>query len=110
MKQSPIDIVPGNALAARFFAPVFKYKTTPLKIGSIVRCVEVPYDPTRYLYVGSQPTDVYQLVPFDFHTPSEHTINGVRCDVGFTWCTPMSLSLRLLPARSSNRPRRRRLR
>jgi Eukaryotic-type carbonic anhydrase len=82
MKRSPIDIVPGNALAARFFAPLFKYKTTPLKIGNIVHYVEVPYDPTRYLYVGSQATDVYQLVPFDFHAPSEHTINGVRCDAG----------------------------
>src|SRR3984957_3722809 len=26
MKQSPIDMVPNNALAASFFAPLFKYK------------------------------------------------------------------------------------
>ena len=80
MKRSPIDIVPDNALAARFYAPLFNYKTTPLKIENTIHYVEVPYDPTSYLYVGSQATDVYQRVPFTFHAPSEHTINGVGCD------------------------------
>jgi carbonic anhydrase len=80
MKQSPIDIVPGNALAASFSALLFKYKPTPLKIENTGHYVEVPYDPTSYLYVGSQPTDVYKLVQFHFHAPSEHTINGVRYD------------------------------
>jgi carbonic anhydrase len=80
MKQSPIDIVPGNALPASFSALLFKYKPTPLKIENTGHYVEVPYDPTSYLYVGSQPTDVYQLVQFHFHAPSEHTINGVRYD------------------------------
>ena len=78
MKQSPIDIVPANALMASFSAPLFKYQPTPLKIENTGHYVEVPYDPTSYLYVGSQPTDVYQLVQFHFHAPSEHTINGVR--------------------------------
>lgn len=40
----------------------------------------MPYDPTRYLYIGSQPTDAYQLGQFHFHAPSEHTLNGVRYD------------------------------
>ena len=80
MKQSPIDIVPGNALEASFSALLFKYKPTPLKIENTGHYVEVPYDPTSFLYVGSQPTDVYQLVQFHFHAPSEHTINGVRYD------------------------------
>jgi carbonic anhydrase len=80
MKQSPIDIVPGNALAASFFKLLFKYKPTPLKIENTGHYVEVLYDPTSHLYVGSQPTDVYQLVQFHFHAPSEHTINGVRYD------------------------------
>jgi carbonic anhydrase len=80
MKQSPIDIVPGNALAASFSKLLFKYKPTPLKIENTGHYVEVPYDPTSYLYVGSQPTDVYKLVQFHFHAPSEHTINGVRYD------------------------------
>ena len=77
MKQSPIDIVPDNAFAASVCAPLFKYKTTPLKIENTGHYVEVPYDPTSYLYVGSPPTDVYQLVRFHFHGPREHTINGV---------------------------------
>jgi len=80
MKQSPIDIVPGNALAETFSAPRFKYNPTPLKIENTGHYVEVPYDPASYLYVGSQPTDVYQLVQFHFHAPSEHTINGVHYD------------------------------
>jgi carbonic anhydrase len=80
LKQSPIDIVPDNALAASFSKLLFKYKPTPLKIENTGHYVEVPYDPTSNLYVGSQPTDVYQLVQFHFHAPSEHTINGVRYD------------------------------
>jgi len=80
MMQSPIDIVPGNTLAASFSALLFKYKPTPLKMENTGHYVEVPYDSTSYLYVGSQPTDVYQLVQFHFHAPSEHTINGVRYD------------------------------
>jgi len=80
MKQSPIDIVTGNVLAASFSKLLFKYKPTPLKIENTGHYVEVPYDPSSYLYVGSQPTDAYQLVQFHFHAPSEHTINGVRYD------------------------------
>ncbi|MGA7414134.1 MAG: carbonic anhydrase family protein [Bryobacteraceae bacterium] len=80
MMQSPIDIVPGNALAAKFFPLSFNYKPTPLKIENTGHYVEVPYNPTSYLYVGSQPTDAYQLVQFHFHAPSEHTLNGVRYD------------------------------
>ena len=81
MKQSPIDIVPDNAQEARFAPPLFfKYKPTPLKIENTGHYVEVPYDPTSYLSIGSQPTDVYQLVQFHFHAPSEHAINGVLYD------------------------------
>ncbi|HUE52614.1 MAG TPA: hypothetical protein VMO80_09755, partial [Terriglobales bacterium] len=42
MKQSPIDIVPDNALAATFSAPRFKYNPTPLKIENTGHYVEVP--------------------------------------------------------------------
>jgi carbonic anhydrase len=81
MKQSPIDIVPDNAPEVRFAPPLFfKYKPTPLNIENTGHYVEVPYDPASYLYVGSEPTDVYQLVQFHFHAPSEHTINGVLYD------------------------------
>jgi carbonic anhydrase len=80
MMQSPIDIVPGNAIAAKFVPLMFKYKPTPLKIENTGHYVEVPYDPSSYLYLGSQPTDAYQLIQFHFHAPSEHTINGIRYD------------------------------
>ena len=80
MMQSPIDIVPGNALGANFVPPLFNYKSTPLKIENTGHYVEVPYDPSSYLYVGLQPTDAYQLAQFHFHAPSEHTLNGVQYD------------------------------
>ncbi len=81
MKQSPIDIVPDNASAVRFAPPLsFKYQPTPLKIENTGHYVEVPYRPTSYLSIGSEPTDVYQLMQFHFHAPSEHTINGVLYD------------------------------
>ncbi len=80
MKQSPMNIVPGNAVAAVFSALLFRYKPTPLKIENTGHYIEVPYDPNSDLDVGSQPTDTYQLVQFHFHAPSEHTINGVRYD------------------------------
>ncbi len=80
MKQSPIDIVPANAPLANFFPLFFQYQPTPLTIENTGHYVEVPYDPNSYLFVGSQPTDAYQLVQFHFHAPSEHTINGVRYD------------------------------
>jgi carbonic anhydrase len=79
-KQSPIDIATANTLAKSFSKLLFQYNPTPLKIENTGHYVEVPYDPTSYLYVGSQPTDVYKLVQFHFHAPSEHTINGFRYD------------------------------
>jgi carbonic anhydrase len=81
MKQSPIDIVPDKATAVRFAPPLFfKYKPTPLKIENTGHYVEVPYDPNSNLSIGSEPTDVYKLLQFHFHAPSEHTINGVLYD------------------------------
>ncbi len=80
MKQSGIDIVPGNALAASFSAPSFKYKPTPLKIENTGHSVEMPCDPATYLYAGSLPADIYQLARIHFHAPSEHTVNDVGDD------------------------------
>ncbi len=80
MMQSPIDIVPDKALTASFSSLSFKYRPTPLTIENTGHYVEVPYESNSSLYIGSQPTDVYQLVQFHFHAPSEHTINGVRYD------------------------------
>jgi carbonic anhydrase len=61
---------------------LFEYNPTPLKIENTGHYVEVPYESTKEstLSVGSQPTDVYKLVQFHFHAPSEHTINGVHYD------------------------------
>jgi carbonic anhydrase len=80
MMQSPINIVPDKALAANFSPLWFKYRPTALTIENTGHYVEVPYESPSSLTIGSQPTDVYQLVQFHFHAPSEHTINGVRYD------------------------------
>ncbi len=80
MKQSPVNIVLANAVTEFFFPPSFNYKPTPLTIENTGHYIEVPYGPNSKFAVGPQPTDVYQLVQFHFHAPSEHTINGVQYD------------------------------
>jgi carbonic anhydrase len=62
MKQSPIDIVPANALMASFSIPSFKYQPTPLNIENTGHYVELPYDPASYLYVESQPNRSSDLI------------------------------------------------
>lgn len=76
-KQTPIDIVPANAVMIGIAAPQFKYKPTPFIVENTGHVVEVQYEPDSYIYIGSQPTDAYKLLQFHFHAPSEHTINGV---------------------------------
>jgi len=62
MKQSPINIVPANALMASFSIPSFKYQPTPLNIENTGHYVELPYDPASYLYVESQPNRSSDLI------------------------------------------------
>jgi carbonic anhydrase len=97
MKQSPIDIVPDNAPAVSFSAPLFKYKPTPPKIENTGHCRRALRS-HHYLYVGSQPTGVYQTSSFIFMRQANTLSTASDMTRSFTWCTPMSLSLRLLPA------------
>jgi carbonic anhydrase len=71
VRQSPIDIV--GARAAAVVAPAFAYAPTPFVIENTGHVIEVPVAPGSKLTFGS---DVYDLVQFHFHTPSEHTVNG----------------------------------
>jgi len=75
-KQTPIDIVnPQKA----FLPPLLPfYLDKPLIIENNGHAIEVPYEaepgqkPSR-LVVG---LDIYNLVQFHFHAPSEHVVNG----------------------------------
>jgi carbonic anhydrase len=65
MKQSPIDIVPDNAPAVSFSAPLFKYKPTPLKIentGHLSKCPTIP--PATFTSDRSRPASTKLAVSF----------------------------------------------
>ena len=65
MMQSPIDIVPGNALAASFSKLLFKYKPTPLKIentGHLSKCPTIP--PATFTSDRSRPASTKLAVSF----------------------------------------------
>jgi carbonic anhydrase len=70
-KQSPIDL--ETTTPERLPNLVFAYQPTPLEIENTGHVVEVPYQPGSELVVGD---DVYQLLQFHFHAPSEHTVSG----------------------------------
>jgi len=75
-KQTPIDIV--NPMKAFLPALFPLYLDRPLVVENNGHVIEVPYEaeaghhPSR-LVVG---LDVYDLVQFHFHAPSEHMVNG----------------------------------
>jgi len=58
----------------------FRYNTTAFEVENTGHVVEVVYDPGSSIRLGWSVTDVYQLVQFHFHSPSEHTINGTQYD------------------------------
>lgn len=53
----------------------FSYKPTLLVVNNDGRDVEVEYEPgSNLMFMGKK----FNLIGFHFHTPSEHTINGVN--------------------------------
>ncbi len=76
LSQSPIDLVPSEGATVK---PIlFDYRATPLSITHTGHTVQVSYQPGSAIKIGSK---VYELLSFDFHTPSEHTLNGVRSEM-----------------------------
>lgn len=72
-KQSPIDIVADETIAATLPPLVFKYRSTPFVVENNGHVVEVPYAPGSAIRIGQ---NTYKLLQFHLHAPSEHTVNG----------------------------------
>ncbi len=72
-KQSPVNIVTAETVAAGLPALAFQYHATPFVVENTGHVVEVPYAPGSAIRVGQ---DTYQLLQFHVHAPSEHTVNG----------------------------------
>jgi carbonic anhydrase len=71
--QSPIDI--ADPFAATPPTLVFDYKPSPLAILNNGHTVQVNYASGSTLTVEGE---VYELLQFHFHAPSEHAIRGAR--------------------------------
>ena len=54
-------------------ALVFDYHETPLAVENNGRVIEVPYEGGSTLTIGGE---VYELLQFHFHSPSEHAFEG----------------------------------
>lgn len=78
--QSPVNIddaIPGGGPAL-----LAEYHDIPLEVENIGHTIEVPYalpgEPTSLLRIGG---DLYQLLQFHFHAPSEHEVDGQLADM-----------------------------
>lgn len=81
-KQTPIAIVSKSAIAAELPKLQFHYEPTKLVVENLNHVVEVVNEnAASYVKVGSSPVDQYKLLQFHFHTPSEHTIDGVAAEM-----------------------------
>jgi len=76
--QSPVDI--ATAVPADLPPLEFDYSATPLVVENTGHVIEVPMpeDSDHTLTIGG---DVYRLVQYHFHAPSEHTLDGDSFDV-----------------------------
>lgn len=75
-KQSPVNIVIADTVAAQLPELAFRYRATPFVVENTGHVVEVPYASGSTIRVGEDVQDRYQLLQFHFHAPSEHTVNG----------------------------------
>ena len=71
--QSPIDIT--GAFPVKGPALKFDYRPTPLKILNSGHTLQINYAPGSTLAVAGE---IYELLQFHFHIPSEHAFNGLR--------------------------------
>ncbi|MCH8839007.1 MAG: carbonic anhydrase family protein [Candidatus Marinimicrobia bacterium] len=74
--QSPIDLT--GAVIAPLPPLKFHYQSTDLDIVNNGHTIQVDYQPGSYLSADGQD---YDLLQFHFHSPSEHTIDGLPYDM-----------------------------
>jgi carbonic anhydrase len=78
VEQSPVDI--AAPVTADLPPLVFDYAEAPLVVENTGHVVEVPI-PEEAGHALAIDDDVYTLVQYHFHAPSEHTVDGVAADV-----------------------------
>lgn len=74
--QSPIDLT--GAIPAQLPPIRLDYRETPLRIVNNGHTIQVNYEPGSTLTIADQ---VFELVQFHFHHPSEHSVQGKRADM-----------------------------
>jgi carbonic anhydrase len=80
MAQTPIAIQSATSVMAVLPGIGFNYEDTAFEVENTGHVVEVVYEPGSFIQLGVSVTDVYQLIQFHFHAPSEHTVNGQQYD------------------------------
>lgn len=71
-EQSPVDL--SRSIPAVLGNPVVQWRETPLVVLNNGHTLQVDVVPGSSLILDGE---VYQLVQFHFHHPSEHTVDGV---------------------------------
>ncbi|AKF80348.1 carbonic anhydrase [Myxococcus fulvus 124B02] len=75
VQQSPVALSTSGATHTNVQAPSFHYGTSQVRMVNNGHTVQFNYDVGSTLRLGNQE---YKLAQFHFHTPSEHTQNGVH--------------------------------
>ena len=76
--QSPVDIETDHVVTEELPKIEFEYHHTALTILNNGHTIEVEYDEGSEIVVGG---DVFELLQFHFHAPSEHTLNGANFEI-----------------------------
>ena len=76
LEQSPVDI--GDATPGDLAKIEFNYQPSPIKVVNNGHTIQVNYSGDSSIKVGSQ---VYKLVQFHFHSPSENTVKKKPFDM-----------------------------
>ncbi len=76
LEQSPVDI--GDATKGDLARIEFNYQPSPIKLLNNGHTIQVNYSGDSSIKVGSQ---VYKLVQFHFHSPSENTVKNKTFDM-----------------------------
>lgn len=75
-QQSPVDI--SNRWPGHLPPLSFQYRSSYLSMLNDGHTIRVLYEPGSFLRIAGQR---YELLEFHFHTPSEHTFQGVPADM-----------------------------